>query len=1336
MFGITLLRSSVLCTVLVLGSLVPPQAIGEAREPFVRTFDKSGLSLELKDHIKLPSFWWPRTLLTYPVVFQSPVKASALCLRNAQTGKAEPFQLSEVREEGGMLKSATLNFFSDLPSGAERRFTLAATGGTPVTPEVRQTREGESLVLDAGKLKVRVPASRKFAAGEKVPGPILQLQRFGQWFGDSRLVSPKRAVTALATEVVEAGPLFVTCKLSYQFAGGGSYTALVKAISNYDFVEFSEEMAGLPKEEGAFVENAWTNFPVTNRWRLSSDGGTGKKVDEGIFRSFYGEDPCFMGRPEFEDPAVQFIGGLNPYFNNGWGGMREAAFWNEKDGHAVGLFITDTAKWNDHEYAIWASGVTLSVTYRHANGVLYWKWPLATGTRQTGVASYNDNETPKSGDSADAATASEGEEGDAPAKKMNMMHFAQTRYSDISLNRLKDWVLTYPASAKTGPVMFAQPKSVKSIDDYMAKLSQCSITGLTKGMYHPVWLRDVGGWILPGFNAMQVQMTPEQRAKATAMILLSGYVSNQEEFSPLRNMLGGHPNFMADLKFPLSAASYLFPEHPMAAEWRDQYQKFLDLAGVFFVRPSVPQWEAKGGRFTESIATYNWAFLGPTVESNNLNMKTDGKNRLANPGIAAMGEYLVGILTSPVLVPPGRGQKPPPYVAGVPLIGKNGYKRVHPPQGAHAGPYRGAGSAMYNAGEAMMNFRPLVGEAMKWGAYSEKGSGESEGLGGRDRGTNPHLRSAKFTGYGVVLRAAVDTEEEVSVFLQQIDKGPNYRWGYGNQNGSGDIYYYAAGKSYSGHGFEDAGDGHADDALLTCNTGVYKNWHYYSIGMGELTRPFYNLESAQFAELVPDEGPGRYSYPEYQSRSVMLVGSDYIVNYDAIRGFPGTRFAWNTDNSNEMPFIHPVSGGNVATELRAPGATRSRGVIYYPGKHGKSRMTIVSHKKEVKVIPAKRGKGALPPPYVQVSTPNSIDLIFQDETGIQYSGATASFEGTAGVLRKRSDGTAELSLFHGKAIGNQDLRLTVDDSDLGISASFKTPSEVKGVYFGRKGANLQVEFAAGIPAKAELFVDGARLAAQRSGKILAVSLPAGEHRWEITARQPEPPAPVILRTENVSGGARVLFSPSVGAIKYRVELSKDTGETWAEVGETDKPEYTLKGLPNGTKVHVRVIALNADQQSRPANEYPVYVSDKPLLPPDGLRLALGKDQVKATWGEVLGVKEYRLYRREKGTEKFQEIFRGLQTEFADKAPGIIPAFPYPGAKDNALRDISGVKLYEYAVSAVNGNGEGAKSIVASTDPTLWVNWNPDTELRFKRRTTYWMPPYVHAHEVPPEHYPQ
>jgi hypothetical protein len=47
-------------------------------------------------------------------------------------------------------------------------------------------------------------------------------------------------------------------------------------------------------------------------------------------------------------------------------------------------------------------------------------------------------------------------------------------------------------------------------------------------------------------------------------------------------------------------------------------------------------------------------------------------------------------------------------------------------------------------------------------------------------------------------------------------------------------------------------------------------------------------------------------------------------------------------------------------------------------------------------------------------------------------------------------------------------------------------------------------------------------------------------------------------------------------------------------------------------------------------EYPIYVTDQPPLPPDGLRTEIVAGQVNLAWGEVLGAGEYRLYRRRKG----------------------------------------------------------------------------------------------------------
>ncbi len=146
-------------------------------------------------------------------------------------------------------------------------------------------------------------------------------------------------------------------------------------------------------------------------------------------------------------------------------------------------------------------------------------------------------------------------------------------------------------------------------------------------------------------------------------------------------MLKGHPNFMSDWKYPLMAGAYFFPDHPMAAEWADQFEKFVELAGIFYVRPDVKSWEAKGGRWTESIATYNWAFIEPAMLANELGLLYDGRDRIVSPGQALHADYLSGIVTAPVKL--GSDGTPFEFAPETPLLPQNGFQRIHPPQGAH-----------------------------------------------------------------------------------------------------------------------------------------------------------------------------------------------------------------------------------------------------------------------------------------------------------------------------------------------------------------------------------------------------------------------------------------------------------------------------------------------------------------------------------------------------------------------------------------------------------------------------------------------------------------------------
>ena len=226
---------------------------------YVRRFGVEGrLQFCLQDRVKHPLFSWPRTLLSYPVRFEEAnVEPDQLVLRNLETGQEVPFQLSDVRTRHGRLLTATVNFFADLPSGAKGTFELSQAQGTPerARPSVKmkETRQSGSIVLDAGVLKVRIPVSQKTPQGQDVPGPIVQLQREdgprrrssqseGGWIGESHTISSRKPIREIVSERVESGDLFITYRLTYQFAGGATYAATVRSVLGYDFVEFLEEV--------------------------------------------------------------------------------------------------------------------------------------------------------------------------------------------------------------------------------------------------------------------------------------------------------------------------------------------------------------------------------------------------------------------------------------------------------------------------------------------------------------------------------------------------------------------------------------------------------------------------------------------------------------------------------------------------------------------------------------------------------------------------------------------------------------------------------------------------------------------------------------------------------------------------------------------------------------------------------------------------------------------------------------------------------------------------------------------------------------------------------------
>jgi hypothetical protein len=237
----------------------------------------------------------------------------------------------------------------------------------------------------------------------------------------------------------------------------------------------------------------------------------------------------------------------------------------------------------------------------------------------------------------------------------------------------------------------------------------------------------------------------------------------------------------------------------------------------YHTRPEVTAWESKGGRWTENLGTYVWAALRPTSRTAlALDKYVDGRNRLALPQMAQLGDWMVNALSAPFNgesepAQPGPNGRREPHDWGM-VSPQTGPQRIHPPQGAHSA-RRMPPRTMWLFGSSLLNYSPLTAEYMMWASHPQDDDMEhfKEDVDpwmvlfpqDDNRGTNPHLKSSKYTGYGITLRAAVDTLDEMSIHLQQIDEGPNYRWGVAGEGGNGVLYYYANGKSYSHNGRED-----------------------------------------------------------------------------------------------------------------------------------------------------------------------------------------------------------------------------------------------------------------------------------------------------------------------------------------------------------------------------------------------------------------------------------------------------------------------------------------------------------------------------------------------------
>lgn len=1313
-------------------------------QPFQLSAEQPAVTFEKANPLPLSLYSWPETLISYPVSFSldSDVE-NRLELIDTLTGDPVAFQLSDKKYNGTRLCFARIHFFASLPSEGGFKFTLRI-GSRKVNVEnpVLIHHKADSYLLGNTDFSVSIPVAAT-VNGHVAPAPILSIQKGVTSSGNNKLYSLHKKILSVETTVEESGTLFSECRMLYRMEGGAEYSASVRVVRGYPFVIFDEEMNGIGKEDSVFVDMQWNGFHPTHKyanWDRQKDVAVadGVPIEQPLYTSYCQEDPHWTGKGWIEQIDKEMIYRLLPFAGNS---TREQVpvmtFWESgDDARELGVFVYDHNRWDDRQYGIWQPTPDLSVYFRYADKTLYFKYPLQTGTRSTAIALTGIADTQSKvaafnhGIDKIAADGGKDRSAEMVFRYTMMLH---RQYALLNLDKVKSWVLDYPKDAKRPENPFPKRLKENTADRFYKQMVTSPMAYYMTGMnsfpgIHSISHRPLYSQWVQDYLTHYKELSDRQRRTVEALLLLSGYVNMLESMNAIRTTLAGTANMAADGWAVTGQTAFLFPEHPMAKEWADFFEKSMEIYGLFYTRPEVKAYESKGGRWVESLGVYNWAYLRPTVHSNIALQLFDGKNRFADSLMAARARWMVDMVTP---------------------------TRCYPPHGAHGGGRLVQRYApVYELGNWLQHYDPLVAENLRWlGAMGEDVEEKNNDTKWvevhkkthqtKDTGTNPHLQSCKYTGHGMVLRAGVDSDEELSIHLNQVDKGPNYRWGHQGQGNAGGIYFYTKDKVYTGHENEAAGDHTQNNTDGVTNFGVMKNGTFRNIGMNELTAPLYDLGIAQMAEVRSAVGENSFAWPEYLSRSIMLVGTDYFLIYDQTgtnwRAF--NRFSWFARKEDEFPKI--VFMDKVRPEYWTKAETGFSQGFYRDGVG--SLLTLVTHKKtSVNVLDGKltapalmKGKDVFefvadkdkfPKGVVHVVTDKSRDVIFRNGDSMVWHSDSAAFKGEAGVIRRMENGDLQLALFKGSEIAADGLQICLADGEgTAVAVTRLSDGECCGKFKSDGKATLSLRGLKG----GKLYIDGVAY----KGDIWRMKLPQGQHTIEYTSGEPTPMPASVADVVYTSAGHRVYLSKPQQDTKARIELSKDGGKSWEALGTTAKTIYTLPKLSEG-KYHVRAVAVNGKKEAVSAGEYPVYVSKRPSHYPEGLKLKLDTNKVALSWGQVLGTEVYRVYRRKSGDKDFRKVYEGKQTTFTDKQPtGVVPAFRLPGSLDNPDVDRSRIVVYEYVVTAVNGNGESEMSPRVNTDPASWSNWYPAAELKFKRQSAFWMEPYVPHHAVPAKYYP-
>ncbi len=767
----------------------------------VATAGQADMIFTLQDYLH---HQWRDELVTYRVDKGKVPRPARLM---GPRGQFVPVQIRDLGQE------AEVAFIvRDLPADGEVTYTL--TAGTAIGRPLTQTlRNG--LLLDAGEVAALVPGvGEERPAGKtlaEVRAPLLGVRTAGgQWLGSGRLVGDL-PVKSMQTTLVASGPVYAEVRTDY-VVEGGRYSMTVRVVKGQPAVLVSEEfdMPGTAAEKCFFQYDLKEGFEperlaVLGRlWRQRTDAT--KVWMDAVNQSLGEGGDDYKLDFDADRREVACIGYVTWWPET----VRVMALHASPTGQTLAFFPTRIGQWRN------PMGCYLET---RKDGSLYLSLPLyiqqswandGVGGRGSFGSGSLESGWPLTALRRHWAMILTPEEEAFPAVGRSSVGEAVVKYSDLPLDKLKDWIFNWDWDGVKYPRLYVDPDKLAEtrvraqqipgwdagLRTYPTRPLTYVLTGdpevgdelLHAGVpeQNASWYANAGAlpglrfyvsnildrWGYVGFMAPNnaapmnelvrfdaAMSVPEAtEAEKAEMQELTAFVA-QVVYDTDWHAVGagwhlGNPNMPPRQEAHLGVASRTLPTHPLAAAWAARGAAQQERSLREQVRPS--------GAWIECPHYQYEAAFYPMMQAA-MPLKLQGTyDVFANPLLKKTMVYLVNLLTPP----------DPRFKSGVqklrtlPAFGNGSWEFM---------PVTGWIAAMSAQDD------PEFSQEMMW-AWEEQGGQlwfpmSQLVVDPALPGKQPDLTSSLYEGFGAVLRSGFPSEDETWMAFRHGDCVAHYDYG-------------------------------------------------------------------------------------------------------------------------------------------------------------------------------------------------------------------------------------------------------------------------------------------------------------------------------------------------------------------------------------------------------------------------------------------------------------------------------------------------------------------------------------------------------------------------------